>query len=331
MAINLAFFGLVKEPFKPTPDPAFLCPTPGHDEALAHLVYGVTERKGFMLLTGEVGTGKTTLLRALMQQLGDHTAVALVTHSGLPFDGLVECIMDGFGIAKPGQSLAQQLLALRGFLMDRLHAGQNAVVILDEAQNLTPETLEQIRLLSNFETSSDKILQIVLAGQPELAATLEQPTLRQFEQRIALRCRIVPLTSSETREYIQTRLRIAGATTAGIFTDEAIDRIARSTRGVPRLINNLCDYCLVIGYADQIRRVDRKIVDEALRYFSRTSRRGTSLRRLLHRRTLVWISAAGVAVAASVAAMRLNVVEVLGAYSTHLTDLVRSMRDLVMR
>ena len=324
MAINLAFFGLAKEPFSPTPDPAFLFLSPTHDEALAQLVYTVTERKAFMLLTGEIGTGKTTLLRALMERVGEHTAMAFVTHSALSFEGIVECIMNGFGIAKPGQSLAQQLLALQGFLADGARAGQNAVIILDEAQNLSPETLEQVRLLSNLETASEKLLQIVLAGQPEVMATLRLPSLRQFEQRIALRCTVSPLSPAETRDYIHARLRMAGAAATNTFTDDAIERIARSTRGVPRLINNLCDHCLVIGYANQIRRIDKKLADEAIRYFRRPSGGRRSRVPRLPRRALVWASGAGVAVAAAVAAVRLDVVNVL-------MDFARSMRDLVVR
>jgi general secretion pathway protein A len=331
MAINLAFFGLSREPFNPAPDPSFLFLSPGHEDALGLLVYGVTERKAFMLLTGEIGTGKTTLLQALMAQLSNHTAVAFVTQSTLPFEGIVECILDGFGIAKPGQSTAQQLLALQAFLMDRYHAGQNAVVILDEAQNLTLETLEQIRLLSNLETRAAKILQIVLVGQPELATKVERPELRQLDQRIALRCRTVPLTASETRDYIQTRLRVAGATTPGMFSDEAVERIARETRGIPRLINNVCDYCLVIGYADQRRRIDRKIADEAIRYFRKPSGWSRRLRRLARRRAFVWMSGAGVAAATGLVAVHLDVGRVLGSYSAHLVGLARSMRDLVMR
>src|SRR5262245_7280712 len=281
MGINLTFFGLTKEPFGPAPDPTFLYLSPTHDEALAQLVYGVTDRKGFMLLTGEIGTGKTTLIRALMQRVGEHTTMALVTHSALSFEGIVECIMNGFGIAKPGQSLAQQLLSLQTFLADGARAGQNAVIILDEAQNMPHETLEQIRLLSNLETTSDKLLQIVMAGQPELATTLQLPILRQFDQRIALRCIVSPLNAAETRDYIHARLRMAGAATTNMFTDEAIERIARWSRGVPRLINNLCDHCLVIAYADQFRRIDRKVVDQAIQYFRRTAggrrRRGRHL------------------------------------------------------
>src|SRR5262245_10340407 len=328
MGVNLTFFGLAREPFNPAPDPAFLYLSPGHDEALAQLLYGVNERKAFMLLTGEVGTGKTTLLRALLTKLGPDTAVSLVTHSALPFEGLIECILDTFGIAKVGQSTAQQLLALQAYLLDRYHAGQNTVIILDEAQNFTRETLERVRLLSNLETATDKILQIVLAGQPELAAILETQELRQLDQRIALRCRTVPLSRPQVRDYIETRLRVAGAASPGMFTDEAVDRIARASRGVPRMINNLCDHCLVIGYADQVRRIDRKITDEAIQYFSKSSGSRRRTRGPARGRGVVWVS--GAAAAAALLAVR-EVGHALSSYSGHLMDWARSMRDMVSR
>jgi general secretion pathway protein A len=271
MAINLAFFGLAREPFQPAPDPSFLFRSPGHDEALAQLEYGVTGRRGFILLTGEVGTGKTTLLHALMARLPPDTAVASITHSALSFEGILESILAAFALAAPGRSMAGQLLALQAFLAARHGAGQNTVLILDEAQNLGGETLERIRLLSNFETSSEKILQIVLAGQPELAAQLERPELRQINQRIALRCRTRALTPDETRQYIETRLRVAGAS-AAIFTEAAVIRIARGARGIPRIINNICDHCLVSAYADQVRRVGEGTALAAIRYFDQRER-----------------------------------------------------------
>jgi len=264
MSFNLAFFGLRQRPFNPTPDPAFLYASPGHQEGLAHLLYGVQEHKGFILLTGEVGTGKTTLLRTLLSRLDGNTASAFVFDTTLPFEGLLEYILEDFGIAKPGESHAQRLFALNNFLIERQRAGQNTVLVLDEAQNLDVRALEQIRLLSNFETHTDKLLQIVLAGQPEVLDKLDRPELRQLKQRISLRCRILPLTADQTRDYIRTRLRIAGATNPGLFSDVAITRIAEYSGGIPRLINTLCDHCLLIGYADQIRRIDRKIVEEAI-------------------------------------------------------------------
>jgi general secretion pathway protein A len=271
--MNLAFYGLVGKPFETTPDPKFLYLAPGHREALAQLLYGLQERKGFILLTGEVGTGKTTLLRALLQRLDAKAAVAFVFNTTLPFDQILEYVLEEFGIPRPGESQAQRLFALNTFLTERCRAGLDTVLLIDEAQNLAPQTLEQIRLLSNFETASEKLLQIVLVGQPELRAKLELPELRQLKQRIALRCHIPPLTSTETRDYIRTRLRIAGASDLGLFTDRALGRIAAYTRGVPRLVNIVCDHCLVIGYADQRRRIDREVVEEAIDYLEDNSPR----------------------------------------------------------
>jgi general secretion pathway protein A len=282
MWLNLAFFGLQQKPFNPTPDPSFLYPSPGHREGLAQLLYGVQEHKGFILLTGEVGTGKTTLLRTLLSRLDGNTASAFVFDTTLPFEGLLEYILEDFGIAKPGESHAQRLIALNNFLIERRRTGQNTVLILDEAQNLDLHTLEQIRLLSNFETHTEKLLQILLVGQPELLEKLDRPELRQLKQRIGLRCRILPLTAEQTRDYIRTRLRIAGASDLGLFSDAAITRIGEYSGGVPRLINTLCEHCLLVGYADQIRRIDRKIVEEAIEYFEEGERRPRKPRRLLH-------------------------------------------------
>ena len=262
----LAFYGLREKPFGTTPDPRFLYLAPSHREALAQLVYGVQEKKGFLVLTGEVGTGKTTLVHALLRRLDAQTAAALVFNSTLPFEGLLEYALEDFGVSKAGDSHAQRLMALNTFLIERRRAGQNTVLIIDEAQNLLPETLEQVRLLSNFETPTEKLLQILLVGQPELGDRLALPALRQLKQRIALRCRIQPLTVDETAEYIRVRLRIAGARDAGLFTPEAIARITAHAGGIPRIVNSLCDHVLLIGYADQQRRIDGRIVDDAIRY-----------------------------------------------------------------
>ena len=289
MSLNLAFFGLQQQPFNPTPDPRFLYPSPGHREGLAQLLYGVQEHKGFILLTGEIGTGKTTLLRTLLSRLDGNTASAFVFDTTLPFEGLLEYMLEDFGVAKPGESHVQRLIALSNFLIERRRAGQNTVLVLDEAQNLDLRALEQIRLLSNFETSTEKLLQIVLTGQPELLDKLDRPELRQLKQRIGLRCRILPLAAEQTRDYIRTRLRIAGASDLGLFSDAAVTRIAEHSGGIPRIINTLCDHCLLIGYADQIRRIDRKIVEEAIEYFEEGDRRPQRTHRPRHtlRRALV--------------------------------------------
>ncbi len=285
MSVDIAFFGLREPPFNPSPDPRFLHLTPAHQEALAQLLYGVEQHKGFILLTGEVGTGKTTLLHALLERLDESTAVAFVTNSMLGFEGILEYVQEDLGISKPGDSsLAQRLFAFQHFLIERRRSGQNTVLILDEAQDLEADTLERIRLLSNFETTSEKILQIVLAGQPELRAKLDLPELRQLKQRIGLRCRIPPLAPEQVRDYIRTRLRVAGTRDTGLFSPDAVARIAQFSGGIPRLVNTVCDHCLVFAYADQVRRIDRRMVDEAIRYLDDGDEprrpRATSLARL---------------------------------------------------
>jgi type II secretory pathway predicted ATPase ExeA len=339
----LEFYGLQAKPFGVTPDPKFLHLTQAHREALAHLVYGVRERRGFMVLTGEAGTGKTTLLQALVRRLDSQVAFAFVFNSTLPFPDIVAYMIEDFGIVQAGDSQARRLIALNNFLLQRRRAGQDAALIIDEAQNLSVETLEQVRLLSNFETTSEKLLQTVLAGQPELDDTLQHSQLRQFRQRVALRCHIPPLTRQETHEYVATRLRIAGARDSGPFTDAAIDRIAKCAGGIPRTVNLLCDHCLVIGYADQIRRIGADIVDEAMANLDghragarrprhaparRLPARASSGSRVAGRRALVAV------VVGVIAALTLSV-DVLdpvrSAVGAYLFDLWRSMRHLLVR
>jgi general secretion pathway protein A len=264
----LNFYGLKEKPFNTTPDPKFLFLTAGHREALAQLVYGVQEAKGFIVMSAEIGTGKTTLLQALLRQIdGGNTAVAYVFNSTLGFDGILEYMLHDFGIEKGGETRAARLFALNNFLIERRRSNQNTVLIIDEAQNLDPATLEEVRLLSNFESPSGKLLQIILAGQPELNDKLALPALRQLRQRVALRCTIPPLDEEETREFIRTRLRIAGARDVGIFTDRAVRRIAEWSGGIPRLMNIACDHCLLVGYADEKKHIDRPIVERAIKYF----------------------------------------------------------------
>jgi general secretion pathway protein A len=306
----LTFYGFAEKPFNATPDPRFLYMTPGHREALAQLLYGTQERKGFIVLIGKVGTGKTTLLHALWQRLREQTAVSFVVNSTLPFDGILEYILEDLGIPRAGESRAQRLIALNNFLIKRERDGQNTVLIIDEAQNLDVATLEQIRLLSNFETPTSKLLQILLVGQPELKTKLDLPELRQLKQRVGLRCQIPPLTVEEARAYIRTRLRIAGARDLGLFADSAIDRISAYAGGIPRLINIVCDHCLLFGYADEKRRIDRQIVDQAIEYLEEGTRRqpkGTTRRDSRTRLLLRWsIGSFVVTVASAVAALTLK-------------------------
>jgi general secretion pathway protein A len=308
----LSFYGLREKPFNPTPDPRFLYFSPAHREAMAQLEYGVRERRGFLLLTGEVGTGKTTLLRALLERLDVNTASAFVFNSTLPFDEILEYVMEDFGISVSGTSQAQRLFALNHFLTDRARRRLNTVLIIDEAQNLDVSSLEGVRLLSNFETTTEKLLQILLVGQPELRDKLQLPELRQLKQRIGLRCRIQPLTAEETGDYIRHRLGVAkdpisivaALIHSELFTSTAVARICEYSRGIPRVVNMLCDHCLLIGYADQKRRIDSNMVEEVIEYLEegeRPKRRGSrvalthSLSRILERpRRLAsrWLSAA---------------------------------------
>jgi len=331
--MDVTFFGLREPPFNPAPNPRFLYLTPGHREALAQLLYGVQQQKGFILLTSEVGTGKTTLLKALLKRLDETTAVAFVNHPMLGFDGILEYMLEDLGIAKPGeQSLAQRLFTLQNFLIQRLQAGQNTVLILDEAQNLEPAVLEQIRLLSNFETTSEKLLQIILVGQPELKVKLDLPQLRQLKQRIGLRCTIPPLTPEQVREYIRTRLRIAGAPTLGLFTDDAAALIARYSGGIPRLVNTVCDHSLLFAYADQVRRIDRARVEEAIRYLEEGERPTSRTRHMFARWQMTpvrWALLAASAAAAGLAGLAVADPDIAHRVAPSLVDLARSARALL--
>jgi len=294
----LQFFGLREAPFNPTPDPKFLFQSTRHREALAQLLYGVRERKGFIVLTGEIGTGKTTLLRTLLERLDSHTAVAYVHNSALGIEGLLEYMLQDWGVKSTAGTHAQRLFELNEFLIDQHRAGSSPVLVIDEAQNLTIPTLEAVRLLSNFETNSQKLMQILLVGQPELRDKLNTSELRQLKQRIGLRCHIGPLSPEEARLYIRHRLRIAGATDAGIFTDAAVQRIVEYSHGIPRVINIICDHCLLSGFADSKRRIDTGVVRETVQYLEEGERPKWRLSRetpLVPSRLAVWAARAGVA------------------------------------
>jgi general secretion pathway protein A len=295
----LSFYGLREAPFAPTPDPKFLFQSARHREALAQLIYGVRERKGFIVLTGEIGTGKTTLLRTLLERLNADTPVAYVHNSALNIEGLLEYVLQDWGVKSTANSHAQRLFELNEFLIDQHRKGGTPVLVIDEAQNLSVETLEAVRMLSNFETTNQKLMQILLVGQPELRVKLDLPELRQLKQRIGLRCHIAPLSAEETRLYIRHRLRIAGASDAGTFTDGAIQKIADYTGGTPRVINIVCDHCLLSGFADSKKRIDAGTVSEAIEYLEEGERSEWKRRRrisLVPGRGAVWAARSGVAV-----------------------------------
>lgn len=257
------FFQLRGNPFGTNPDPRYLFLTRDAQEALACLTYGIQARKGFIVLSGEVGTGKTTLLNKLLNWLrGDRAATAFVFNSSLTVGEFLDFMMADFGIACDSPMKSQVLLRLNRWLLERYRAGEAVVLIVDEAQNLSLPVLEEIRLLTNLETSSEKLIQIVLSGQPELDEKLKLPRLRQLRQRINLRARLHPLTAEEARGYIADRLRIAGGDGHEIFAPEAIERVHYCTNGIPRLINLLCEHALISAFADQERIVTADRIEQ---------------------------------------------------------------------
>jgi general secretion pathway protein A len=262
------FFGLRESPFNVNPDPRYLFLTHQIQEALAGLTYGIQNRKGFILLTGEVGTGKTTLLNRLLNWLrGKRVATAYIFNSRLEVDHLFDFMMADFEIPCESREKSQVLLRLNQWLLERYRAGETAVLIVDEAQNLSPDVLEEIRLLTNLETSTEKLLQIVLTGQPELEEKLKIPSLRQLRQRITLRCRTTPLSLEETFGYVAERLRIAGANGEPIFSKEAIETVHLYSRGIPRVVNLLCEHSMINAYVDSLRPIPAHLIEEVAREF----------------------------------------------------------------
>jgi general secretion pathway protein A len=269
----LGFYGFTEEPFNVTPDPKFLFLDERYREALAHLEYGVLYGKGFVLLTGEVGTGKTTLLNAFLERLPKEFASAFVFSTTMSFVELLKMIHDDFETGQTGDSEATLLIGLNRFLIRQYQEEKNAVLVFDEAQNLSQEMLEKIRLLSNLEARKAKLLQIVLAGQPELADRLEDPTLRQLRQRIAIRYALSPLTRAETNRYIDHRLSIAESKGLVSFTDAAVDLIFKYSSGIPRLVNVLCANALLLGFGAGKRKIDEILIGEVIADLSRPTPR----------------------------------------------------------
>jgi general secretion pathway protein A len=263
-----SFYGLKENPFNVNPDPRFLFLTKQIEEALTGLMYGIQTRKGFITLTGEVGTGKTTLVNRLLDWLHHRKArTAFLFNSRMNSNQLFDFILAEFAIPCDSKSKSQQLMKLNQWLLDRYRMGETVVLIIDEAQNLTYPVLEEIRLLTNLETSTEKLVQIVLSGQPELEEKLKLPQLRQLRQRIMLRCKTSALSKEQTHEYILERLRIAGASGEPIFGPSAVDSIYIYSLGIPRVINLLCEHSLVNAFVEQQRPIQSKIVEDVAREF----------------------------------------------------------------
>ena len=261
----LEFYGLKQPPFDITPNPRFLFHSTKHREAFNHLLYGIRERKGFVQLTGEVGAGKTTLCRALLEQLDGKFSTALILNPVLSGDELMKAIATEYGLEVKGKDRLETMATISDFLLRQTLAGKETVLIIDEAQNLTEELLEQVRLISNIETDDRKLLQIVLMGQPELRERLNSHKLRQLRQRITVRYHLNPLTRVEVGQYIQHRITLAGSRIAPVFTRMAVWRIYGYSQGVPRLVNALCDKALLAGFVERSRRINYRMVGRAIR------------------------------------------------------------------
>lgn len=259
-------FNLEQLPFRNTPDPRFYFQTEKHQEAMANLLYAVEQRRGFVMLTGEIGSGKTLVTHLLLQQIESHALVALVRNTHLNSTQLIRLICDEFSVRVGENSdKASMLLSLNQFLVQQLSEDRLVVVIIDEAQNLSDRVLEELRMLSNLETSTDKLIQIVLVGQPELRDKVSQPQLEQLRTRIALSYHLESLTPAEVRAYIEHRLHVAGPHHRVQFTDEAINKIARFSRGTPRVVNGICDNALLYGFTANKHLIDETLVEKVIR------------------------------------------------------------------
>lgn len=258
------FYGLREKPFEITPDPRFLYLSENHKEALAHLTYAVRERKGFTVVTGEVGTGKTTLVQTLLSRLDGNTKTAYLFNPMMGSTDFLHYICQDLGLKSQKRSKGQYLSELHKFLMACYSRNENVVLIVDEAHKLDPKLLEEIRLLTNLETTKSKLLQVILIGQPELDGILEDPRFRQLKQRVSLRYHVQPLNKEDTEKYIKRRLRIAGIFDHNIFTSKAFNKIYSYTKGLPRLINIVCDNALLTGYATEQKVIGYKIIQDVI-------------------------------------------------------------------
>ena len=261
-----AFLGLTSNPFNLSPDPSFLYKSPFHEEALANLIYGVTSRKGFIMLAGEVGTGKTPLLECHRDYLtAHHTPFGFIFNSRLTPQQFFEMVAWDFDLECDRSSKTEVLFALNNLLLERANQNQTTALIVDEAQNLNWEVLEEIRMLGNLENRRGKMIQIILSGQPELERKLEEPNYRQLRQRIGLRCRLRPFSPAETAAYIATRLARAGMREQTVFPPDVLLEIHKRTQGIPRLINLVSDNLLLTAFAMEKRQASIEMLDEVTR------------------------------------------------------------------
>ena len=279
-----AYFGLKENPFSLSPEPRYLFLSEQHRDALNCMIYGIKEKKGFVLISGDIGTGKTTICRSLINLLDDSVETALIFNTAISDLDLLETVIGEYGIAIISGSKTKKnyIDVLNDFLLRNFAAGKTAVLVIDEAQNLSHGVLEQIRMLSNLETETEKLIQIILIGQSELSNTLMLPALRQLNERITVRYDLKPLSSPEVREYIQHRLKVAQGPGSLKFTRGAFNLIYNFSEGIPRRINALCDRALLIAYTKNVSKIDRKIVklavhDIGINYFQKTISSGRKI------------------------------------------------------
>jgi len=260
----LKHYGFHEFPFNMTPNSRFFYASSKHTEALSALVYAIEQRKGFVVITGEIGSGKTTVCRALLNRLNSQTEIALVTNTHLSAKDLLCSVLEDLEVEYRPGSKSKLLSQLNGYLIEQIRNDKNVVLIIDEAQNLTPSVLEEVRMLSNLETESEKLIQIIFLGQPELKQKLALNRLEQLRQRIAVFFHLSPLSLEDTRQYVLHRLKVASSTDKAFFTEEALACVYEFSGGVPRLVNQICDSALLSGYIYGVKQVDEGIMREVI-------------------------------------------------------------------
>jgi general secretion pathway protein A len=260
-----SFYGLKEKPFSITPDPDYFFMSQVHEDAYTHLQYAIRENKGFVVITGEIGSGKTTLINLLLKNVEQDILVGVISNANVRPQEFIRMACQELEIAIDGLGKVEMIDALHQFLLNQFAQRKRVVLIIDEAQNLPLETIEEIRMLSNLDTEKDHLVQMILVGQPELKAKLQQRQLKQFVQRVTVHCHLRGLSHGETRQYIEHRLRVAGAKAGGIFDEEAIEAVHEHARGIPRMINILCDAALLYGYADDRKAIGKEAIEEVVK------------------------------------------------------------------